>query len=182
MFIVRILILGLLNDQKSRNGYEIQQELKSWNSQPWANISYGSIDFALKKMADEALLKIIEIKSVYSKPEKNFYEITSLGTEQFLMLLREQWLKTKPLIDPFQVALTFMKDLPKCEIIAALEFRIKSLKLHIKSMQRSVSFTVQAIKPMALDIAQLELSIAHSKVELDWVKETIQKVQNKKLL
>lgn len=178
---MRILILGLLNDKKPRHGYEIKQELESWNVESWANISYGSIYFSLKKMTEECLLESLDTKSQDNKPDKIIYTITTLGTEQFLKLLRKQWWEPKPLIDPFQVALTFMKDLPKDELISALEFRVDKLKAHIKSMERLILLQKQDAQPSHRYIAQLQLSMAHTQVELDWTEKTIKNIKLNKL-
>lgn len=177
MSAIRILLLGLLNDKKPRHGYEIKQELESWDAERWANISYGSIYFALKKMKEENLLQSKDEVSEDNKPERVLYEITPAGTDQFLVLLKKQWWEQKPLIDPFQVALTFMKDLPKDELITALEFRMDTLKIHIKSMDRIVTLRTKD----ARYVAQLKLSSAHTKVELEWIEEAIQKVKRGEL-
>lgn len=181
MSTIRILLLGLLNDKKPRHGYEIKQELESWNTERWANVSYGSIYFALKKMAEEHLLKSTEELSKDKKPDRTVYEITPLGTEHFLLLLRKQWWEHKPLIDPFQVAFTFAKDLPRDEVISALEYRIDHLKIHIKSMERIISLELQDARQNLRYIAQLQLSVSHTKTELGWMEEVIKKVKQGQL-
>jgi len=183
MSAIRTLLLGLLNDKKPRHGYEIKQELESWNAEKWANISYGSIYFALKKMEEENLLKSVdEVRSISNKPDRNLYEITQSGTEQFLMLLRKQWWEMKPIIDPFQVPLTFMNYMSNDELIAAFEYRMDSLKIRIKSLERMVAIRIQDAKPMPAHIAQnLKLNIAHSKTELEWIEETLKKVKQGEL-
>ena len=60
MSAMRTLILGVLMSKKESHGYEIRRELESWNAENWANISYGSIYFALKKMAEEKLIEAVE--------------------------------------------------------------------------------------------------------------------------
>ena len=100
MSTVRILILGILNDNNPRHGYEVKQILESWNAEKWANVGYGSIYFALKKMAEEELVQIVENPD--NKAEKIVYRITEKGSSTFLNLLRKQWIELKPSIDPFR--------------------------------------------------------------------------------
>lgn len=180
MSTMRMLLLGILNDQQPRHGYEIKQILTAWNADKWTTIGYGSIYFALKKMAEEGLL-VAEDDDVSNKQDKTVYKITSAGQEAFTVMLRKQWLELKPLVDPFQVALTFMQYLPKEELLTALEHRADSWKHIIKTSKR--------ILPMALKNKALprhieenhKLVLAHYQAELDWIESTIKKVKNNEL-
>ncbi len=179
MSAVRILILGILNDSKPRHGYEVKQVLESWNVEKWANVGYGSIYFALKKMAEEGLLEIVENQN--NKQDKTVYKITPSGTDTFLSLLRKQWLELKPTVDPFQVALMFMNYLEKDEVLTALQHRADGWRFVIKSSER--------VLPMALKNIQLpkhidqnhRLVLAHYQTEVDWIEKTIEKIKDNKL-
>ena len=63
MSATRLLILGALRFMQPAHGYSIRRELESWHAEDWANIAYGSIYFALNKMADEELLAVSEDQS-----------------------------------------------------------------------------------------------------------------------
>ena len=52
----RLLILGVVRFMQPVHGYDIRRELTEWRAEQWANISYGSIYFALKKLSEEGLL------------------------------------------------------------------------------------------------------------------------------
>lgn len=178
MSAARILILGILNDKKPRHGYEVRQELESWGVEKWANVGYGSIYFALKKMAEEGLLAIVQQENDGDRPDKIVYQITDKGTNIFLSLLRRQWLEIKPLIDPFQVALTFMQYMPKDELITSLEHRIDCLRLFLKSAKRLVPIEVRSLNlPPHINESQ-KLVMAHYQTELEWIESAIKKVKN----
>ena len=180
MSAIRTLLLGVLVQGGPRHGYEIRQELESWNAEQWANIAYGSIYFALKKMSQEGLIKALEDKDD-EKPGRILYEVTETGRNQFMELLRKQWWEQKPIIDPFQVALTFMNCMPKDELILALEHKADSLRAFIKSMNY--------ITPMRMADAtwprhiteNFRLATAHLQAELKWIEGAIKKVKNDEL-
>lgn len=179
MSTIRTLLLGILYDQEPRHGYEVKQILESWNADKWANIGYGSIYFALKKMAEEGLLKIVEDQE--GKQDKTVYQITESGSNAFMVMLRKQWLELKPSVDPFQVALTFMQYLPKDELSTALEHRADTWRHVIKTSNRVLPMALKNMTlPKHID-ENHRLILAHYQTELDWIENAIKKVKNNEL-
>lgn len=176
MSAIRILLLGILNDGQPRHGYEVKQILESWNADKWANVGYGSIYFALKKMAEEKLLTILEDQG--GKQDKTVYQITQAGSDAFMVMLRKQWLELKPSVDPFQVALTFMQYLPKDELLTALEHRADTWRHIIKTSNRVLPMALRNMTlPKHID-ENHRLILAHYQTELEWIEATIEKVKN----
>jgi DNA-binding PadR family transcriptional regulator len=129
MSATRLLILGVLaRAGQPIHGYEVRRALELWNAEQWANIAYGSIYFALNKMAEEGLIAPVSTDQVGNRPARTTYAIAERGRQEFERLLREYWWETKPVIDPFQVAITFMDRLPRDELLAALRHRAASLR------------------------------------------------------
>lgn len=180
MSAIRILLLGVLLNQGPKHGYEIRQELESWNAEQWANIAYGSIYFALKKMSEEGLIKILENKKDL-KPGRILYEVTQAGKEQFMSLLRKQWWEIKPIIDPFQVALTFMNCMPKDELLLALEHKADSLRACIKSMTHLIPIRMANTNYPRHITENFRLATSHCEAELKWVEGALEKVKNDEL-
>jgi DNA-binding PadR family transcriptional regulator len=175
MSAIRILLLGILNDKQPRHGYEVKQILESWNADKWANVGYGSIYFALKKMAEEKLLTILEDQG--GKQDKTVYQITQAGSDAFMVMLRKQWLELKPSVDPFQVALTFMQYLPKDELLTALEHRADTWRHIIKTSNRVLPMALRNMTlPKHID-ENHRLILAHYQTELEWIEATIEKVK-----
>ncbi len=173
MSAARLLILGVLQFKSPAHGYEIRRELESWRAEQWAHIAYGSIYFALNKMAEEGLLETAGTDQVGNRPARTLYTITDAGEREFQRLLRDYWWDRKPFIDPFQVALTFMNKLPREELLRALRFRRDHLRAFLDA------FGPQALSPnMPRHIAEnFRLAMAHEEVELRWTEETIEKVE-----
>lgn len=179
MSAIRVLILGILMEIKEIHGYEIKRELESWNAEKWANTAYGSIYFALKKMTEEKLVEAVH--SDETAPARIMYTITQSGKAEFMRLLREQWWEIKPIIDPFQVALTFMQHLPKDELLVALETRLSHAKMTINSSEKAMPFRVVAEGYPRHISENFKLAIAHLKTEAKWIENTIEKVKTGEL-
>ncbi|MGE0206292.1 MAG: PadR family transcriptional regulator [Candidatus Babeliales bacterium] len=178
----RILILGVLAQRGPKHGYEIRQELESWNAEKWANIAYGSLYFALKSMAEEGLVQpVCSDATVQEASGKTIYEITESGKEEFKRLLRNQWWEIKPIIDPFQVALTFMNMLPKEEIVLALENRVRILKSIVDSMQHLTPLRMKETKAPRHISENFQLQIAHMNAEIAWIESALEKVKKDQL-
>lgn len=178
---IRILILGIFNDKKPRHGYEIRQTLESWAAEKWANIGYGSIYSALKKMAEEGLLKIVEAEEDDGKADKIIYQITQQGSEAFANALSQQWMQLQSTIDPFQVAVVFMNYMQKNDLISALEYRADILRLVIKSSDKVVPIQMKNLKMPKHMLESFALVLAHYQTELTWIEGIIEKVKRDEL-
>lgn len=175
MSAIRLLVLGVLMSKNEIHGYEIRRELESWNAEKWANIAYGSIYFALKKLAEEKLVEPLATNE--TAPARILYKITDSGKEEFMRLLRAQWWEPKSIIDPFQVALTFMNYLPNDELILALETKSDYLKTIINSFEKGVPMRISSQNFPRHITENFRLAVAHLRAEAEWIQGTIQKIK-----
>ncbi|WP_433511505.1 PadR family transcriptional regulator [Nonomuraea sp. CA-143628] len=171
----RVLILGCLLD-KPLNGYQVRRQLEVMGAEHWANVAFGSIYHGLGKMADEGLLEVIES----GKGGKTVYEITEAGRREFHRQLLETWYDIRPIIDPFQVALTFMDRLPKQEILDALDGRIRQLRMSIETMESIYGVKQRYGAPRHVD-ENLRLTVAMLTAHLDWAEKAVVRVENDEL-
>ena len=74
---------------------EVRRELESWRAERWANIAYGSIYFALNKMAEEGLIEVVDTDQAGKGPARTTYVVTKAGEDEFQRLLRETWWETR---------------------------------------------------------------------------------------
>ncbi|WP_107839832.1 PadR family transcriptional regulator [Metasolibacillus meyeri] len=116
----RLIILGLLSNQ-SMTGYEIQQVLQQSGSDKWAGILSGSVYHALKKLEQEAFIKVETIESTGNRQKARF-AITEKGEEEVHALVIKQ-LRKGDLAYPTAIysAISFLTKVNKEEAIAALE-------------------------------------------------------------
>lgn len=178
----RLLILGVLIRKQPIHGYDVRRELEMWNAEQWTNIAYGSIYFALNKMAEEGLVEVVSNDEQSGKRAgRTEYLITEKGKAEFERLLRQQWWEPRPTIDPFMVAITFMNALPHEELLLALRFRINLLHSIIPGFSyKTENMSSQPGMPRHI-IEQLHLSLAHMQVELNWLETTLTKVEQGEL-
>jgi len=71
---------------------------------------------------------ISETEPQVGRPHRSSYVITEEGEIAFQRLLRAFWFDYKPPIDPFIVAVSFMDQLPRDELIAALRHHVAAAR------------------------------------------------------
>jgi DNA-binding PadR family transcriptional regulator len=181
MSATRLLILGALRFMQPAHGYSIRRELESWRAEEWANIAYGSIYFALNKMAEEELVAVSETDQVGKRPARTTYVITDQGEIEFHRLLREFWWEYKPIVDPFMVAASFMNELPRDELIAALRHHASLARLAADGLLHARNVLDENdYKPRHVEVV-LKLLVARIKAEISWSEEVIGMVERGEL-
>jgi len=178
MSAARLLILGVLQFKSPAHGYEIRRELETWHAEQWAHIAYGSIYFALKKMADESLVEAVSTDQIGKRPARTLYTITDDGNAEFQRLLRDYWWDRKPFIDPFQVALTFMNKMPREELLLALRYRADRIRAFLNVRMGQHIFSPDTPRHIR---ENFRLATAHEEAELRWIEEAIEKVERGEL-
>lgn len=175
MSATRVLILGTLLDEP-KHGYQVRRQLETMGADFWANVAYGSIYHGLTKMADEGLLDIVE----GGKAGKTVYQLTDDGRFEFYRLLMTFWYEIKPIVDPFQVAMTFMDRLDKPSLLGALRGRIDQLKMAIAMTERALGSKQRYGAPRHID-ENLKLNIGMLHAQLAWCEEAVTKVEDDEL-
>jgi len=176
MSATRLLILGVLRSKQPIHGYDVRRELEAWQAERWAHIAYGSIYFALNKMAAERLVKAVETDQVGKRPARTTYAITPEGEAEFQRLLREYWWEFKTVIDPFQVALAFTKYLPRDELLAALHHRAAAARSKAEELELAIRSKTGPDTPPQFP-ENLRLAADHVEVNARWAEAAIEKVE-----
>ncbi|MCK2221599.1 PadR family transcriptional regulator [Actinomadura sp. ATCC 31491] len=172
---MRILILGCLLDGPM-NGYGVRRRLEAMRADLWASVAYGSIYHGLGKMADEGLLEVAE----GGKGGKGVYTITDAGREEFHRLLLAAWHEVRPIVDPFQVALTFIDKLDRQDLIDALYGRVTQLQMNVDALGHVIGLKRQHGAPEHVR-ENLRLTRAMLKAQLEWVEEAVARVESDEL-
>jgi DNA-binding PadR family transcriptional regulator len=176
----RLLILGALRFLQPAHGYEIRREVESWNAEQWANIAYGSIYHALKKMAQEGLLETVNTERVGNRPARTTYAMTEHGEEEFERLLREYWWEPKPVINPLQAAVSVMDAMPREELLAALRHQADAAR----SMAEASKFAIQSpwIKKKPRHVVEhFRFAGIQAEATARWAEEAIARVERDEL-
>ncbi len=173
----RLLILGVMRIFQPVHGYEIKRELESWRAGSWADIAYGSIYHALKKMSEQGMIEAASETEIPNRPAKTSYRVTEIGEAEFQRLLREHWWDFKPAIDPFQVALAFMNHMPRDELLAALHRRAGLLRLDLEANEWAARLKIMPPEAPRHVAENMNLAASHSEAELQWTESVIEKVE-----
>ena len=181
MSAARILILGVLRDAGPLHGYDIRRELETWDAEQWANIAYGSIYFALGKLSEEGLLEVVAAEGIKNRPARTIYAITDKGREEFERLLRDWWWQPRAVIDPIQVALTFMNKLPRKELLSVLRYRADLLRAHLAVGQRLDPTQPKGPGAPRHITENFRLMLMLGETRLRWLEELIGKVERGEL-
>ena len=178
MSATRLLILGVLRQLQPAHGYSIRQRLESWQVDEWANVAYGSIYFALNKMAEEGLVEDVGTGSPDTHSTRVTYVVTERGEAEFQRLLRAHWLERRPIVEPFRAALAFMPALPAAEVLALLHRRVDLARSDAEALE-AMSQTSEVQPRHVAEL--LLLAAAHARAEIDWAHAAIEKVERGEL-
>ncbi len=173
---IRLLILGVMLRKQPIHGYDVRRELELWDADRWANIAYGSIYSALNKMAEDGLVQPVSPEQ-HARTARTEYVVTERGKGEFERLLREYWWEPKPIIDPFQVALTFMDSMPRDELLAALRYRADQRRAFLSSVDYIVAGKTAPPHGQRHYAENIRLLAAHLETELRWLEEAIARVE-----
>lgn len=122
----RMVILGILRD-RPLHGYELKRILEQ-RMGDWASIAFGSIYFALGKLAGEGMIRKLEESREGNRPSRSIYGITEAGRKEFLRLLRGCWQEAERQQFSIDMGVAFMDALPPKEVCHHLGKRIRVLE------------------------------------------------------
>ncbi|MBN1994423.1 MAG: PadR family transcriptional regulator [Anaerolineae bacterium] len=175
---VRLVILGLLRD-RPLHGYEIKHIIED-HMGDWTNIAFGSIYFALGRLAEEGFIEKIATEQEGHRPSRTIYQITQTGQDEFKRLLREVWQNLERHYFTIDIGLIFMEALPLEEVKGYLYGRVAHLEAilnHLDTHQAEVMTDEEAPSEMVKII--FSHSRLHFEAELTWTRELLAKVERR---
>lgn len=172
----RLVILGFLRG-RSLYGYELKQLVEEIMGD-WTNIAFGSIYYALDKLAQEGLVERIGTEQEGNRPSRTVYQITDSGRAEFLRLLRQVWDDVERQYFTFDVGLTFMEALSQEEVKGFLRKRVQYLEQTVKYLDtHQTEQTANEHTPTHLVNAVFEHSRVHFVAELEWTRRLLENVE-----
>jgi DNA-binding PadR family transcriptional regulator len=174
---VRLVLLGLLRQhQRPLYGYEIKQIIEEHMSD-WTSIAFGSIYFALDKLADEGFIENIGIEQQGKRPSRSVYQITPTGQDEFLRLLRQGWQTFERQYFETDIYLFFLAALPLDEVIGYLQQRENILRGVLEHLNRHRAEELENPEVPRLAAAIFDHTVIHTQAELSWTAELLEKLQ-----
>jgi DNA-binding PadR family transcriptional regulator len=119
----RLLVLGVVRGYGRAHGYRVGNDLLAWGADEWANVKWGSIYHALRRLtADGHLLDHDEV------PGRTDYELTQRGEAEFQRLLRDALRRPNPRPDLIGAALAMLPSLTRDDAVGLLRERLGALE------------------------------------------------------
>ncbi|MEV4344806.1 PadR family transcriptional regulator [Actinoplanes sp. NPDC049596] len=171
-----MMILGLVQWAQPVHGYDVRRELLSWSADKWANIQPGSIYHALRKLAEEGLLRQVATEQVGTRPARTTYEITDKGVAEFEALLRKEWWNLAQMADPFMAAFSFLAALPREEAAAGLRNRAIQLQAAVQQLEAAMAADWADNKPIYVSW-MWERSVVIWEAEIAWCERTAKRIE-----
>jgi len=172
----RLLVLGVVRIFQPVHGYVVRRELVSWRAQEWASIKPGSIYNALKTLTQDGLLEVVGTDQVAGRPERTTYRLTSVGDQEFRVLLREEWWTLRSPTDPLMAALSFLGYVKREEAIAALQHRTVQIHGLVRHLQMATDEVDGVEAPWHVREMHLLLS-ARLLAEVGWAEKLIERLR-----
>lgn len=171
----RLVILGLLRE-RPLYGYEIKQVIEE-HMGDWTNIAFGSIYFALRKLAEEGFVEEAGTEQEGGRPSRTVYRITEAGRAEFLRLLRGVWREIERHYYAIDVGLVFAGALPREEVEGYLRGRVAMLEgilEHIKTHREEQLAQEETPRAAA---AVFDHARLHFEAELTWTRALLAQVE-----
>jgi DNA-binding PadR family transcriptional regulator len=171
----RLVILGLLRD-RPLYGYELKHIIEE-HMGDWTNIAFGSIYYALDKLAGEGFVEQVGVEQEGARPSRTVYQITEAGRAEFLRLLRELWTTFERQYFAIDVGLAFMSALPVAEVRNYLQQRVTMLEEVLEHIQEHQEEQMANPDVPVQARAVFEHSRLHMEAELAWTRDVLQQVE-----
>jgi DNA-binding PadR family transcriptional regulator len=161
---IRLFILGTLSAGGPLHGHQIRQQAQSDRTELWTDINVGSVYGALKRLANEGLVREVRTERVGNRPERTIYEITPDG-RRALAAVRQQALRDLDRhYDSFDLALAQSRDIPKEELeqmvtnrLAGLQVEVAKIRQHAQSADPYVNEAERMVMQHLLQRAEAEV-------------------------
>lgn len=173
---VRMVILGLLRE-RPLYGYEIKHIIED-HMGDWTSIAFGSIYFALGKLAEEGFVEKVSVEQDGNRPSRSVYEVTGAGRDEFMRLLRESWQHVERQYFELDVCLFFMRYLPLEEAKDYLRSRRMILEQALSEVREHREEQLANPHVPALAGAIFDHTLVHTEAELRWVSDLLEKMES----
>jgi DNA-binding PadR family transcriptional regulator len=132
---IRLFILGTLAASGPLHGHQIRQQAQSDRTEIWTDIQVGSVYGALKRLANEDLVREVRTEKVGNRPERTIYEITPEGRRALAAIHYAALRELGRQHDPFDLALAQSRDIPEEDLEQIVAHRLAALKVQLASLR-----------------------------------------------
>jgi DNA-binding PadR family transcriptional regulator len=173
MSATRILVLGVVRAHGQTHGYEVRRDLLSWGADKWANVKTGSIYHALRQMAKEQLLTVVD-EVAGTAPDRTVYRMTEAGDWEFLRMVANGISEPSRDTELLSAAFAFLPALPRGRALSLVKHRVVALE----SQRRSAELLLEEsdVRPEHVD-EMYRLWQLMTVAGLDWCSGVIARLE-----
>jgi DNA-binding PadR family transcriptional regulator len=166
---IRLFILGTLAASGPLHGHQIRQQAQNDRTETWTDIQVGSVYGALKRLANEDLIREVRTEKVGNRPERTVYEITPEGRRSLAAIHQTALRDLDRHYDPFDLALAQARDISEEHLAQIVENRLGAFRVQLAA-QRHAAETADPYVNEAERMVIRHL-IARTEAEIRWHTE-----------
>ena len=171
---IRLFILGTLAASGPLHGHQIRQQAQSDRTELWTDIQVGSVYGALKRLANEDLIREVRTEKVGNRPERTVYEITPQG-RRALAAIRDTALRELDRHhDAFDLALAQSRDLAEEDLAQHVSHRLAALQVQVSAMRHQAEHADPYLNEAERMVIQH--LIARAEAEVRWHAELAERI------
>ena len=171
---IRLFILGTLASSGPLHGHQIRQQAQNDRTETWTDIQVGSVYGALKRLANEDLIREVRTEKVGNRPERTVYEITAEGRRSLAAIHQTALRELDRHHDPFDLALAQARDVPVEHLEQIVENRIGALQVQLAEQRHAA----ETADPYVNEAERLVIQhlIVRTEAEIRWHTEVAARV------
>src|SRR2546423_1148735 len=175
-----LAVMNLLME-RPMHPYEMKSKMKERGHDQVVKIKGGSIYDTVERLEAGGFIKSQETSREGRRPERRVYAITEAGREETRDWLAE--LVSEPVHEypQFAAALAFVGGLAKEDVVRLLQRRVVALEARIAAVDTQLKSLIADMRLPRLFVVEGEYGLAMDRAELEWVRGTIQEIQDGKL-
>jgi DNA-binding PadR family transcriptional regulator len=166
---IRLFILGTLAASGPLHGHQIRQQAQNDRTESWTDIQVGSVYGALKRLANEDLIREVRTEKVGNRPERTVYEITPAGQHSLAAIHQTALRDLDRHHDPFDLALAQARHIPEEHLKQIVENRLGAFRVQLESQRHAAEHADPYLNEAERMVIQH--LIARTEAEIRWHTE-----------
>jgi DNA-binding PadR family transcriptional regulator len=166
---IRLFILGTLAASGPLHGHQIRQQAQNDHTETWTDIQVGSVYGALKRLANEDLIREVRTEKVGNRPERTVYEITPAGRRSLAAIHQTALRDLDRHYDPFDLALAQARDIPEEHLEQIVENRLGAFRVQLATQRHAAEHADPYLNEAERMVIQH--LIARTEAEVRWHTE-----------
>ena len=175
MSAIRLFILGTLAASGPLHGHQIRQQAQNDRTETWTDIQVGSVYGALKRLANEDLIREVRTEKVGNRPERTVYEITPAGRHSLAAIHDSALRDLDRHHDPFDLALAQARHVPEEHLEQIIVNRLGALRVQLAAQCHAAEHADPYLNEAERMVIQH--LIARTEAEIRWHTELLARLE-----